>query len=317
MLNIYNQKNGNGTSESDAGSKIPKPNYTRYVDPTAEMTTSEFKWGFWYARNRVILYRVAIGVLIGLSVIFWLYTFIKGGSLAMYSLEKGSQLDSGLSYFYNYSVIHPAYSPSPLLISATQILSGGVKKYDLLGEVSNPNDRFYVSFDYYFTAGDGTTETQNTFLLPGETRMITYLGYDKTDYPSGAELIITNLKWRRISNHEIIDTAKWQAEHLNFVISNFSFIRTGDTTESAAANTIKFDLKNDSPYSFVETKFEVGLYQGEALVGVLPLQLLNFKSNETRAIDLRSFVTGLNVTDIKVFPVIDIYNEPIYLPPES
>lgn len=320
MLNIYSQKNGNGngtnTPTPDAASKLPKPSFTRYADPTAEFTTSEFKWGFWFARNRVLLYRVAVGVLIGLSVIFWLYVLIGGGSLALYELQSGSKLDRDLAYFYNYTVVHPAYSPTPLLIAGTQILQGGVKKYDLAGEVSNPNNRFYASFDYYFVVDGAPTPVQHTFLLPEETRMITHLGYDQSDYPGGAELVINNLQWRRISNHQITDVTAWQAARLNFKISNFSFERAGGT-EGAAANIIKFNLNNASPYSFTEANFAVGLFQGEALVGILQLRLPRFVSGTTRAIDLRSFVIGLNVTDVRVFPLIDIYDNSVYLPPAS
>lgn len=320
MLNIYNQKNGNtsgnGVPAPEVASKLPKPSFKRYTDPTSEFSTEEFKWGFWFARNRVLLYRIAVGALIGLNAIFWSYTLIKGGNLILYELEHGKQLDRDLAYFYDYTLIHPKYSASPLLIAGTQILPGGVKKYDLVGEVANPNNRFHVFFDYYFVVDGAPTPVQHTFLLPGETRMISYLGFDQSDYPGGAELVITNWQWRRISNHKIIDVAAWQAERLNFKTGGFSFLRTGGT-ESAAANVIKFNLINASSYSFAETNFEVGLYQGETLVGILPLNLPRFKSGETRAIDLRSFVMSLNVTDIKVFPLIDIYDNSVYLPPES
>ncbi len=323
MLNIYNQKNGNNDSAStptpDSASKLPKPSFTRYTDPTAEFTTSEFKWGFWFARNRVVLYRVAVGFLIGLSVIFWLYVLIRGGSLALYELQSGSKLDRDLAYFYDYTVIHPAYSPAPLLIAGTQILQGGVKKYDLVGEVSNPNNRFYVSFDYYFNIDGAPTPVQRAFLLPEETKMIAHLGYDQTEYPSGAELVISNLQWRRISNHQITDVTAWQAARLNFKVSDFSFEPAGsiNTDEGAAANIIKFNLNNASPYSYVEANFAVGLFQGETLMGVLQLRLPSFVAGTTRAIDLRSFVTGLNVTDVRVFPLIDIYDNSVYLPPTS
>ncbi len=320
MLNIYSQQNGDrssaGTPTSDNTSKLPKPSFTRYTDPTSEFTTSEFKWGFWFARNRVLLYRVAVGVLIGLSVIFWLFVLVKGASLALYSLESGSKLDRDLSYFYDYTVFHPAYSPAPLLIAGTQILPGGVKKYDLIGEVTNPNSRFYISFDYYFVIDGTPTPAKHSFLLPGETRMVTYLGFDQSDYPSGGELVISNWQWRRISNHDIVDVATWQAERLNFKVSDFSFLRSGGP-EGAAANIIKFNLSNASSYSFADTNFQVGLYQGDSLVGILSLNLPRFKSGETRAVDLRSFVVGLNVTDVKVLPLIDIYNNSVYLPPES
>ena len=320
MLNIYNQKNGNGenaNAEMRASTlKGRKPDFAQYTDPTQELPAQEFKWGFWFVRNRLILYRVAVGVLISLSVIFWVYVLVRGGSLALYSLEKGGQLDRDLSYFYDYSVIHPSYSAQPLLISNTQVLPGGVGKYDLVSEVSNPNERFFVSFNYHFVVGGVPTETKETFLLPNETRLVASLGY-MGSYPDGAELVITDWQWKRISNHSVKDVELWQAERLNFLVSDFSFTRSGEVVDGAVANVVKFNLNNASPYSYAQTVFQVNLYQGNALAGVLPLELSNFLSGEIRAVDLRSFVNGLNVTDIKVVPLINIYNNSVYLAPEK
>jgi len=320
MLNIYTQKSGNQNNSELPGQKaapnMPKPNFGRYTDPTQEFSTKEFKQALWFTTNRVLLYRLAVGLLIGLSAIFWLFVLVKGANLAMFSLEKGSTLDRDLAYFYDYTTLHPAYSAQPLLIAGTQILSGGVKKYDLLGEVSNPNPRFRVEFDYYFIVDGVQTQVWHSFLLAGESRILTSLGFSQSEFPGSADLVVTNLSWHRISNHEIVDVAAWQADRLNFQVSDFAFARS-ESGAIASANVIKFNLKNNSAYSFVEPYFEVGLYQGETLVGILPLRLSRFKSGETRAIDLRSFVAGLNVTSVKIFPLIDIYDQSVYLPPES
>jgi len=320
MLNIYNQKNGNGgqvgAEMGELKNKNRKPDFVQYTDPTQELPAQEFKWGFWFVRNRLILYRVAVGVLIGLSVVFWAYVLVRGGSIALYSLEKGGQLDRDLSYFYDYSVIHSNYAARPLLITGTQVLPGGVGKYDLISEVSNPNERFFVSFDYHFVVGGVPTETKKTFLLPNETRLVASLGYAGS-YPSGAELVITNWQWKRISNHSIKDVEMWQVERLNFLVSDFSFTRSGEVVDGAAANVIKFNLNNASPYSYTQAPFQVNLYQGNALAGVLPLEISNFLSGEIRAVDLRSFVSGLSVTEIRVVPLINIYNNSIYLAPEK
>jgi hypothetical protein len=39
---------------------------------------------------------VAVGVLIGLSVIFWMYVLVRGAGLALYEFDKGGQLDRDL-----------------------------------------------------------------------------------------------------------------------------------------------------------------------------------------------------------------------------
>lgn len=319
MLNIYNQKNGNHSNDeinSAEGAQNKKNDFTSYIDPTDDFSSKDLKRSLWFVEHRVLLYRVAVGLLIGLSVIFWLFTLVKGANILLYSLEKGKQLDRELSSFFDYTSIQSRYTAESLLVAGIQVFPGGVNKYDLIGEITNPNERFFVSFDYYFIVGDEQTLVKNTFLLPGETRPVHSLGFSASNYPNSVEIVLENIKWKRISNHFISDVPAWQAERLNFVVSDFTFLRAGGDG-LASANIIKFNLKNNSPFSFRETNFLIGLYQNNSLVGFLPLSLNRFRSGETRLVDLRSFVNGLNVTDIGIFPVVDIYDYSLYLQPES
>jgi hypothetical protein len=119
-----------------------------------------------------------------------------------------------------------------------------------------------------------------------------------------------------VSAHEIADASAWQNERLKFEIKNFVFSDRFSSDE-IGAHAVRFSLDNNTAFSYVDPEFVVGLYSNDALVGVMPLKLKNFKSLETRDVDLRSYVDGISITDVRVFPLIDIYDRAVYLAPEG
>jgi hypothetical protein len=129
-------------------------------------------------------------------------------------------------------------------------------------------------------------------------------------------LALDNVSWNFVSAHKIENPIVWQIERLKFETNNFVFSDRFSSDE-IGAHSVKFSLKNNTAFSYAEPEFVVGLISNDSLVGVLPLKLTNFKSLDTRDIDLRSYVDGLSITDIKIFPLIDIYDRAVYLAPEG
>ena len=99
------------------------------------------------------------------------------------------------------------------------------------------------------------------------------------------------------------------------MVSNFDFISQA-ASEGLGANVVKFDLKNDSAYSYRDGNFVVGLMSGSGLTAVMPLFFKDFKAGEIRLVDLRNFVSNLPVDSVQIFPLIDIYNKEVYLAPQ-
>jgi hypothetical protein len=100
------------------------------------------------------------------------------------------------------------------------------------------------------------------------------------------------------------------------VVKDFEFTAYRDPS-GVNAHIIRFKLMNDSVYGYVPSNFYVGLMQNQSLVGILPLQSSKLRSAETVDVDLRSFAPDLNITDITIYPLINIDNKDVYLPPES
>jgi hypothetical protein len=317
MLNIYTQKNNNNIGaevENGARANEAKVDLSKYEDPTGEFTSSQFKKSVWYAEHRVLLYKIFVWLLIVVASATVLYSLFAWGHYIFVGMSEDAKISKKLSGSFDYSVLHQATDPQPIQMAQAMVLPGGVEKFDFVAEVANPNERHIVFFDYYFEVDGTKTETKKSFLLAGENRPLAFFGYK--GYPSSVVLNLENISWSFVSAHEIADASAWQNERLKFEIKNFVFSDRFSSDE-IGAHAVRFSLDNNTAFSYVDPEFVVGLYSNDALVGVMPLKLKNFKSLETRDVDLRSYVDGISITDVRVFPLIDIYDRAVYLAPEG
>ncbi len=318
MLNIYNQQNPdreNGTAPAVAPKKV-HADFNKYEDPSGEFGAVEFKRGLWFVKHKILLYKLTIAFLIAWIIIFGGYAIINLANYLAFGIFADLNLQKQLTSFPNYTNFQPKYAPAQLQIQGVNTLNGSVSAFDLAAQVYNPNKNFIVYFDYYFDVGENKTPVQSGFLLAGETKPIVYFGL-KGGYPGNVNLVLQNVAWKRIRAQDIKDTLSFQAERLNFVVSNFSFTSQA-ATDGVGANVVKFDLKNDSAYGYRDANFVVGLMNGGGgLSAVMPLLLKDFKSGETRSVDLRNFVSNLPVDNVQLFPLIDTYNKDVYLAPSE
>jgi len=287
-----------------------KPDFRKYTDPTGEFSAKEMGWSLWYAKHRVLLYRTLVGALAGWIIIFWGYSLWQWGAYLIFGLQIDKNLNAALGQAQNYTAVHSHFSPQPLVATETNIFISGVNKYDAVAQMTNPNPAFLARFNYYFLVGGVATPIQNSFLLPGESRPVATLGLDGS--PAGAaQLVLKDVSWMRVSAHFAVAPATWQAEHLDFSVNNFNFV-SASAAGGVSGNIIMFDFTNNSGYHYAGQLFYVGLYNRETLVGVIPLTLASFDSLETKKIDLRSFAPNLQITDVRVFPVINVYDNSVY-----
>jgi len=321
MLNIYNPnnhdgdktsaaiKNGVANSKEAAAGKI---DFKKYEDPTQEFTSQEMKWSFWYVKHKALLYKITVISLLSIDGIFVLFGLWQWGSY-LWGWQDFQRVQSSLSVAVNYTGIHPRYSAQPVQAINAQVFPSRENKYDAVAELINPNSRFFVRFSYYFIINGVKTPPQKTFLLPGASRLVAQLGLK--DGAGGAPaIVLENIEYRRISAHEVTDTIGWQAYRLNFQVSDFVFLKS---LAQAGQNTdaIQFKLTNASPYSYADPDFYLALLQNGQMVGILPLHLDFINSLETKNIDLRNFVSGLSVTEIALYPIINVYDDAAYLAP--
>ncbi len=322
MVNFYSQKSRqNGSVKEESDNKIvnnaqkSKASFQKYTDPTGEFGTSQFKRALWFVKNKLLLYRLLIIFLIIFSTITIGFSLWNGFNLLMYDLTVKPELERQLSMSVDYTALHPVFSPIPIEILNSYVLPGGTNKVDALSEATNPNQRFIVYFDYYYDFNGIVTERRSTFLLPGESRPITVFGLDSTAYAGSANLMVENVRFKRVDAHSVPDVISWQEQRMDFSTSDFTYAFAGEAGQSAHA--IRFSLKNNTAYGYKNPKFLLGLYQNGGMVGIMPFDLTNFDSLESRQIDLRNFVQNLVVSEIRLYPLIDLYNKEVYLPPKK
>ena len=318
MLNIYNpnQQQENQARPLPKKANAPKADFRRYDDVGGDFDNKELVVSLWWTRHKVLLYRVLVFVLLGINVLVWGATLGKWG-IYIYGIGDATSLELMVSRFSNYNNTNIHFSPAPIQSSAATLLPGGVNKYDVVAEVTNPNKNFTVTFGYRFMVGSTSTVPEEMTLLAGETNLAASLGIPEEMTTGGSVVLqMENIRWKRVDNHKIQDAVSWQNERLNFSINN-SIFQNSQSADGLNVNRIAFNLKNESAYSYKQPSFLVGLYNAQTLVGVLPLQTGFFKSMEEKPIELRSFSTNLDVAEVKIFPQINVYDETVYLPPDK
>ena len=248
------------------------------------------------------------GARVGYGLIAWGYYLIAG-----YDQDQ-RMFYQQVKEFSNYRQVQPIYQAADLQIQPAAVFSSANDRYDFVALAGNPNERWIAYLSYKFTYDGGETPVAEMVALPLRESPLGYLGQELSGYPLNVSLVVEDLKWRRVSPHLIDDAEGYLNERLNFYIDNFKF-----TPESRSAgvpaNIIEFDLTNNTPYSFWEPKFYVEFLNGGMSVGFISLSLEKLLTAETRHIDLRSLSDNLSISDIKIYPVFDVFAEKEYIKP--
>ena len=156
----------------------------------ASITDRELKLSYWYVTNKLLLRKVAVGVMIFVCVCFWAYV---GWQMTFFAIE--SQVESRMierlmfSSDISLDTIESGV-PAQLSYSQIQMLFGGSKRNDFLVQVENTNSLWLATFDYQFISPDVDTDIKKGFVLPGESKYLMDLGLETKD----VQVSITNLK---------------------------------------------------------------------------------------------------------------------------
>ncbi len=314
MYNIYTKTNNHNDPDPPvANDKAAKIKLDKYIDPTGELPAGKFKFEIWLVRHKVKIYRSVVACLIIFCVLGWGFSLWQWGDYLIFGVEEDAMLAQDLSRFPDSTVWNEHFSPAPLEIVTAGNLPGSAKKIDLYAVIANHNERFFVSFDYFFVVNGNATEKFSTFLLPDETRPVALLG-SETQAAGNIEVVLENITWKRVSLHKVVDLEGWQNARLNFSLANVNVVLP-TSPDSINAAAVQFDLRNNSAFGYKQADFYVTLSQGGNIIALLPLQISDFQSLATRTVDLRSYASNLYGTEVKVYPIINLYSAAVYLPP--
>ncbi len=275
----------------------------------SELSGKQIKFGYWYASHKLLLRRLGIlalaffDLLIILLVFYGLiqYFFIGRGQVnALYQDLTSDKL--------NYGYLTELSEPQPLAINMVEVLRGSEGYYDLVAEINNPNNSWYVEeLTYHFVANEFSGLSQTDFILPLQQKFVMNLHVPSAITISNPQLVIDNIKWKKVAFYENL-----RDKILNLEVVEPTFISENQIGGGELnINRVEAVIKNNSAYNFWDIKLKVLLYREDTLVYVneVPIRILNSGNSYNMAFNIFNGVTRPN--KIYIFPEIDI------LDPES
>jgi len=329
MINFYNQKHKNGNGDAPEGGAARAKDAANGTEEIPVVKKSikdyqaqdgvgskELKFGIWFSRHKVLNYRVLLGLFILFDAVVVLFSLWKIGSFLLYDFTKKDRMEAELTYFANHSVIHERYQPESIKILETKAFSGGTDQVDAIAKLANPNDDFVVKFDYSFSFSGRETEIKRGFILPGQEGVVVELGLPSDEFIGTPQVHVGNFSWVRVPAHDVSDAVAWQNDRLDFTISDLEFVYAGQSS-GADANIIKFNLTNNTAFSYRDPLFIAEFKYSGVSTGLTQFNVERLMSQEVRPMDLRNFVDNLQVNELILYPMIDVYDPAEYISPRK
>ncbi len=294
-----------------------KDQLSRYTDPTGEFSNQNLKMGEWYVRNKLILEKIGIVVLLIFCIITVAYSLWGWGYYAAvgYWRDKAS-LEEQARQFVDVEAVRALYTTTPLQISRPDVFRVADTRYDFSALVGNPNARHIAKVTFHFGYSGGETKSQTVAVLPGQEARLSILGHELPDYPVDTQLVVTEMEWSRIDPHEVAEADGFIASRVNFVVQDLVFAEAGGAT-GVGAHRLSFSLTNDSAYSYWDPTFIIELIDRGQVAGIAYLVTEKFKAGETRAVELRLFGDLVDVSDIRLLPILNVFDPSVYMAPAT
>lgn len=167
------------------------------------------------------------------------------------------------------------------VLSAGFVESGSTNKYDLYGEVENPNSEFGSGrFDYVFTLKDSGGQTiaekaGQGYILPGEKKYIVENNVESASVPASAQLEIKDNNW--------IEFTDYEKPQLKIINKNYSEINSGMGFSEATGL-----LRNESPFDFSSIRLIFIIKdENSKIIALNSTQINSVRSGENR--EFRAF----------------------------
>lgn len=307
--------NNQNFNQDKAKTKEIETKMKNYVS-TEGITTKQLEAGLWYVEHKRQLKIILIGFLILISAVSWVYT-IYGFA---YYLARGMSEDdiltkqlvqvNGASHDYVVRV-----GAKDLAIGSVEIIKSSDKKYDLYTKLKNDNPKWWAEFDYYFMAAGRQTEKTKGYILPEEIKYLAALAQDFSYYPEGGQLIVENISWHRINQHEIADWEAYKNNHLNIESTDIKFVpaNTSPLSEKLGLNQLSFNAINHTAYNYWSVGFVILFYSSDRITAINHYILNDFMSEQKRPIEISWSGDFGRADRIEIIPEINIMEDDIYI----
>jgi hypothetical protein len=296
--------------------------YSKYEPVDDSFSSGDLNRSYWIVTHKVLLRNLAIALLMVADIFLFVYALSGFVEYLISGRPREEAMIMDLANRLNTSSVERLKNQSALPIDfgdgRVYVFDAGNDKYDFAVEAMNPNKEWYVMVTYQFDIpGATSTAARTTYLLPGEKKFLTILGERRDgEVITEGSLKITNTMWSRIDKHQVADAPTFMNEHATFNVANPLFSQAGTFTDGGAENTgnrIAFSITNTSAYNFWAVPVQIALMRGGNLEGIEETQVREFKTGETRNVDLRNYVKNQLIDDVVVVPSVDVFDAGVYM----
>jgi hypothetical protein len=279
-----------------------------YTDPLTGITGKQFKLGLWWFAHKSSFARVGLILLIIVDILLTIPSFYTWADYVVRGMAQDKQLAQSLA---TVKVTNPNVErPADIQVLSTSVFVGSGDHYDFAAELVNPNEEWIISFDYHFVYRGGETPWRASFLLPQVSTIRGELGFGALARPREARLELKNLKWQRITAHDVPDITSFMQERLRFSVYDAGVQGLPESNDSVA----HFRVVNNTPYSYWNVPLYIGIGPRGHLEGVELVTLDQFKTGDERTVDVATTVTNGAGKEVFVFPALNIFDQSVYLP---
>jgi len=313
---ISNEVNNNQNFNQDKFRAKEIESRLKNYTSTEGITTKQLEAGLWYIEHKRQLKMLFVGFLILISAISWVYTIYGFADYVARGMSEDDILTeqliqvNGVSHDYVVQI-----GARDLNIGSVEIIRSSDKKYDLFTKLKNDNPKWWAEFDYYFIAAGKQTQKIKSYILPEEIKYLAALAEDFSYSPDDGQLIIENLSWHRINQHQISDFDAYRISHLNIESADIKFTpaNANPLSEKLGLNQLSFNAINHTAYNYWSVGFVILFYSNDQITAINHYVLNDFMSEQKRSVEI-SWPGNLGRVDrVEIIPEINIMQDDIYI----
>lgn len=284
-------------------------------DENNKLTEDQLKVGYWWVTHKVQVKKVFT---VALAVVAFSLLGYGAWGFADWFFGSGvrERQEIGLltQNWTDYAFFRESAQPDPMTTQSTETVSAGEGRYDMIAKVSNPNQRWWMEFDYRFVGAGFDDPYKKGYLLPTEAKYLYSLAVESDSKPSAA-LEVADIMMHRVDNHVVQpDYRTWATARLNFIIEDIKFAEP-EKDSPIPISRASFNVTNDTAFGYVSVPFFVTLLSGNRVVGVNRVVISQLRAGDTRQVEASWFNDLPNVTRVEVKPEVNLFDERAYLKP--
>ncbi len=265
-----------------------------------DLSNQDLERGYWWLQHKELINKIFLVFLILslLSLYTWLtfayVRYFQGGPWETYAQQLNSQQ-------FNWAQYHQTRVAKALKISSAQALATNGSLYNLVAAVENSNTDWLVTkLTYRFVVNGQAQANKETFVLPANQKFLLQLAYQAKTSIQSVQIEILDTTWQRVAETDFNVFSSTDAQYLG---PNTQVV---DDKKIDLPARVVWQATNNSLFDFWEVPWQIAVYNQDRLVGVSELLVEDFKSLETKDLEVVWLYDLPRITKVVVTPQLNI-----------